>query len=68
MLREELEAAERAQGVTVGVGDILLVRTGHAQRLAELGEAAGRWEFLFVAALLRIVGGTGSPLNPIAVL
>jgi aldose 1-epimerase len=26
-----------------------------------------RWEFLFVAAPLRIVGGTGSPLNPIAI-
>jgi kynurenine formamidase len=31
-------------------------------------EAAGRWEFLFMAAPLRILGGTGSPLNPIAVL
>jgi kynurenine formamidase len=31
-------------------------------------ERAGRWEFLFVAAPLRIVGGTGSPINPIAVL
>jgi kynurenine formamidase len=31
-------------------------------------EATGRWEFLFVAAPLRIVGGTGSPLNPIAIL
>ena len=30
-------------------------------------EAAGRWEFLFVAAPLRIVGGTGSPLNPVAI-
>jgi kynurenine formamidase len=29
---------------------------------------AGRWEFLFVAAPLRIAGGTGSPLNPLAVL
>jgi kynurenine formamidase len=29
---------------------------------------AGRWEFLFVAAPLRITGGTGSPLNPIAIL
>ena len=28
----------------------------------------GRWEFLFVAAPLRIPGGTGSPLNPIAIL
>ena len=31
-------------------------------------ERAGRWEFLFTAAPLRIVGGTGSPLNPVAVL
>jgi kynurenine formamidase len=137
---DELEAAERAQGVTVGQGDILLVRTGHARRLVEFGpwettgakaglhptampllaerrvaalgsdgnsdtapsttegvpfpihvlainamgvhlldylqledlrlacEARGRWEFLFLAAPLRIVGGTGSPVNPIAVL
>jgi kynurenine formamidase len=137
---DDLEAAERAQGVTVGQGDILLIRTGHARRLAEFGswetagakaglhptavpllaerrvaalgsdgnsdtapsttegvpfpihvlainamgihlldylqledlrrtcEARGRWEFLFVAAPLRIVGGTGSPVNPIAIL
>ena len=136
---EDLEAAEQAQGVEVGTGDILLVRTGHARRLAEvepwdtrvakaglhpttasflaerqvaaLGsdgnndtapsttegvafpihvlalnamgvhlfdylqfedvvrqcEAERRWEFLFVAAPLRIVGGTGSPLNPTAI-
>jgi kynurenine formamidase len=40
---DELEAAERAQGVTVGQGDILLIRTGHARRLAEFGpwETAG---------------------------
>jgi kynurenine formamidase len=31
-------------------------------------EASGRWEFLFLAAPLRIVGGTGSPVNPIAIL
>jgi kynurenine formamidase len=37
VLREELEAAERAQGVTVDDGDTLLVRTGHTRRLAELG-------------------------------
>lgn len=28
----------------------------------------GHWDFFFAAAPLRIVGGTGSPLNPIAVL
>jgi kynurenine formamidase len=139
VFREDLEAAERAEGVTVGAGDILLVRTGHTRRLEELGpwdtphakaglhptaasfladrriaalgsdgnndtapsrtegvgfpihvlalnamgvhlfdylrleEAArrcdevGRWEFLFAAAPLRIVGGTGSPINPTAV-
>lgn len=140
VLAEELEAAERAQGVMVTTGDILLIRTGHTRRLAELGpwdtpnrkaglhpnaiefvaarqvaalgsdgnhdmtpsstegvsfpihtlaitamgvhlldylqledllaacERTGRWEFLFAAAPLRIVGGTGSPLNPVAVL
>ena len=31
-------------------------------------ERLSRWEFLFVAAPLRVVGGTGSPLNPIAIL
>ncbi len=137
---EDLEAAEREQGVPVGEGDILLVRTGHSRRLAELGpwntpeskaglhptalrfaasrgvaalgsdgnsdtapsttegvdfpihalaiaamglhlldylqfedlapacERARRWEFMFSAAPLRILGGTGSPVNPLAVL
>ncbi len=139
VLGKDLEEAERAQGVKVGRGDILLVRTGHARRLAELEpwdtdearaglhptaarfladrcvaalgsdgnndtapsavedvafpihvlainamgihlldylqfedlvrfcEDSGRWEFLFVGCPLRIPGGTGSPLNPIAV-
>jgi kynurenine formamidase len=139
VFRDDLEAAEREQGVTVGAGDILLVRTGLVRRLAELGpwetatakaglhptampfvgergvsalgsdgnsdtapsttegvdfpihvlalnamgvhlldylqleelaaacDRAGRWEFLFVAAPLRISGGTGSPLNPLAI-
>ena len=140
VFREDLEAAERGQGVEVEAGDILLVRTGHTHRLRELGswdtpnakaglhptamrfvadrevavlgsdgnsdtapsqtegvafpihvlaitamgvhlldymqledllaacERLGRWEFLFVGAPLRIGGGTGSPLNPIAIL
>ena len=33
---EDLEAAERGQAVTVGTGDILLVRTGHTRRQAEV--------------------------------
>ncbi len=139
VFRDDLEAAEREQGVTVQAGDILLVRTGHSRRLAQLGpwntaeakaglhptampfvsersaaalgsdgnsdtapsstegvgfpihvlaitamglhlldylqfedllracQTAGRWEFLFAAAPLRIAGGTGSPLNPTAI-
>jgi len=37
IFREDLEAAERSQGVEVRAGDILLVRTGHTRRLGELG-------------------------------
>jgi len=36
---------------------------GLLRRCAEVG----RWQFLFVAAPLRIPGGTGSPLNPLAI-
>jgi kynurenine formamidase len=36
--------------------------------LARACEQASRWEFLLVASPLRIPGGTGSPLNPIAIL
>jgi kynurenine formamidase len=140
VFREDLEGAARDQGVEIGEGDILLVRTGHVRRLADRGawdtakskaglhptamallaergvvalgsdgnsdtapsttegvafpihvlalnamgvllidylqfedlrgacEAAGRWEFLCVTAPLRIVGGTGSPANPLAIL
>lgn len=136
----ELAAAEAAQQVHVGAGDLLFVRVGHRRRRAELGpwdvaksraglhpdameylaerqvaalgsdsnsdaapsgvegaafpvhvlalhamglhlldylqfedlvpacEAAGRWSFLCVVAPLRLPGGTGSPVNPIAVL
>ena len=34
---------------------------------ARCASGSGRWEFLFAAAPLRIIGGTGSPLNPVAV-
>jgi len=37
VFRGDFEAAERDQEVRVGPGDILLVRTRHAGRLAELG-------------------------------
>jgi kynurenine formamidase len=40
----------------------------HLDELGSACEEAGRSEFLFVGAPLRIAGGTGSPLNPIAIL
>ena len=36
--------------------------------LAEHCAVAGRWEFLFTMAPLRIERGTGCPVNPVAVL
>jgi kynurenine formamidase len=140
--RKELEAAEKAQGVRLGEGDIFVFRTGHHRRRLELGpwnngydgegkaglhvdtipllherkvaaflpdgdgetvpsnvegiaypihalqiaamgmacsdslqfeelikvcEVEGRWEFLLVAAPLRLPRGTGSLFNPIAI-
>jgi kynurenine formamidase len=140
--RQELEACEQAQGVSLQKGDIFLFRTGHSRRRLELGpwnsgydgegraglhatamlllhkrkvaaflpdgdgEAVpghvegvgspihalqitamgmacgdnmqledlsrecfeiGRWEFMVVAAPLRLPGGTGSLVNPIAI-
>jgi kynurenine formamidase len=140
---KELDAAEKAQNVKVGEGDILLVSTGrdalrvdhplsserpyylggldpdcipwlHERRISVLGSDAvhdpnpsphpvedwpipvhmcglvgmglhlldnlyfadlekacaeeSRWEFFFVVAPLRIEKGTGSPVNPLAIL
>jgi kynurenine formamidase len=136
----DLAAAQEAQQVSVGPGDLLFVRVGHRRRRAELGpwdvagsraglhpqameylaerqvaalgsdgnsdtapslvdgvafpvhvlainamglhlvdylqfddllpvcQAAGRWSFLCVIAPLRLPGGTGSPVNPNAIL
>jgi kynurenine formamidase len=140
--REELEAAERAEGVRLGEGDIFVFRTGHHRRRLERGawdngytgegkaglhvdtipwmherrievfmpdgdgeavpssvdgilypihplqivampmavsdslqledlaavcEEEQRWEFMVVAAALRLPSGTGSPFNPIEI-
>jgi len=37
-------------------------------RLAAACAERGRWEFLFTVSPLRVRGGTGSPVNPIAIL
>jgi kynurenine formamidase len=134
----DLEAWEARTGITIGSGDVLLIRTGRWERVRQvgqwnfIGQAAGshasiakwlkardvavigsdgvsdvmpsgvegllnplhelvlvglgmpildnldlddlaraaaernRWEFLFVGSPLRVEGGTGSPMNPLA--
>ncbi len=49
--------------VSLGVGIFDNLDFG---RVAEVARRLGRYEFLFTAAPLRIEGGMGSPLNPIA--
>lgn len=51
----------------VGMG-VHLLDNLRLDRLAKACAGHDRWEFLFVVAPLHIGGGTGSPVNPIAVL
>ena len=46
---------------------IVLVDSCLLEPLAQACEEEGRYEFMFTAPPLNVVGGTGSPLNPIAV-
>jgi len=47
---------------------VLLLDYLQFEDLGAACESAGTWEFLCVTAPLRIVGGTGSPANPLAIL
>ena len=49
-----------------GMG-LLLLDNLNLEDAAAVCEELGRWEFLLVLAPLRIPGGTGSPVNPIAI-
>lgn len=51
--------------VLVGLGMPLLDNLD-LDALAEAAVERNRWEFLFIASPLRVQGGTGSPLNPLA--
>ena len=46
---------------------VLLLDYLQFEDLGRACETAGRWEFLCVTAPLRIAGGTGSPVNPLAI-
>lgn len=52
--------------VLVGLG-MLILDNLDLDAVAAAAKERNRWEFLFVGAPLRVPGGTGSPLNPIAV-
>ncbi len=52
--------------VLVGLGMRILDNL-NLDEVAVEARHRGRWQFLFVGAPLRVVGGTGSPLNPLAV-
>jgi kynurenine formamidase len=45
-----------------------LVDNANLEDLAAACSRLGRWEFLFTLAPLRLVGATGSPVNPLAIL
>lgn len=66
------EVIRRGAGhATLPVHRILLVESGinimEVMNLSALAEAGVR-EFLFMAAPLKIVGGTGSPMRPVAII
>jgi len=55
------------QCMLVGMG-VHLLDNLRLDRLATACAAAEQWEFLFVVLPLQIGGGTGSPVNPVAML
>jgi kynurenine formamidase len=55
------------QCLLVGMG-VHLLDNLQLGRLAAACAAQRRWEFLFIVSPLQIGGGTGSPVNPVAVL
>jgi kynurenine formamidase len=46
---------------------LCLIDNTYPERLVEACTAEGRHEFLYVATPLRLVGGTGSPVQPLAI-
>jgi len=62
------------EGLLNPLHELVIVRMGmpifdnlDLDAVAAAAASRDRWTFLFVGAPLRIPGGTGSPLNPLAV-
>ena len=61
------------EGVPIALHTLLIVALGvdifdnlDPEALAETAAKLNRWEFMLTVAPLRAVGGTGSPVNPLA--
>jgi poly(3-hydroxybutyrate) depolymerase/kynurenine formamidase len=62
------------EGVAMPIHQLTLVSMGmwlfdnlDLEAVAETAAEQGRWEFMLVAAPLAVPGGTGAPLNPVAI-
>jgi kynurenine formamidase len=53
--------------VTIAALGVPIIDNCDLERLSECAFASGRWDFLFFASALAVPGGTGSPINPIAI-
>jgi hypothetical protein len=53
-------------GLITGLG-IPIIDAADPEELAETAARLNRWEFMVVIAPLRVPGGTGGPVNPIAI-
>ena len=67
-------APSGVEGKAIPLHELVLVALGmpildnlDLDALAREAEQRNRWAFLFVGAPLRVPGGTGSPLNPLAI-
>jgi kynurenine formamidase len=56
-----------AHAIALAAMGMPLLDNMHLDRLAAACAEDNRWEFLFVTAPLRLPGGTGSPINPLAI-
>ena len=64
----------RIAGVAQPIHQLMLVALGipifdncDLEALSAVCKELGRWEFQFIISPLRVVGGSGSPVNPLAV-
>ncbi len=53
--------------VTIAALGVPIIDNCDLERLSQFAAEQGKWEFLFIASPLAVPGGTGSPINPLAV-